>query len=118
MAITSTTQDQQPSIDGQSKDGCEPIEMFDHTKDGVFIQIAGAGLSQAEATLDGCVFMTGYDRALRVAERINVGGNRINGAPSHGLGDIPFGGNEDSDIGRKSIKANIEEFIRYKNIVL
>ncbi|WP_049903514.1 aldehyde dehydrogenase family protein [Halococcus agarilyticus] len=71
-----------------------------------------------DLALDGCVFTTEYDRALRVAERIDAGAVRINGAPSHGLGDIPFGGNEDSGIGREGIGTSIEGFTRYKSIVL
>ncbi|EMA48477.1 aldehyde dehydrogenase family protein [Halococcus salifodinae] len=71
-----------------------------------------------DLALDGCVFTTEYDRALRVAERIDAGAVRINGAPSHGLGDIPFGGNEKSGIGREGIGTSIEAFIRYKSIVL
>jgi glyceraldehyde-3-phosphate dehydrogenase [NAD(P)+] len=71
-----------------------------------------------DLALDGCVFTTEYDRALRVAERIDAGGVRINGAPSHGLGDIPFGGTKRSGIGREGIGTSIEGFIRYKSIVL
>ena len=71
-----------------------------------------------DLALDGCVFTTDYDRALRVAERIDAGGVRINGAPSHGLGDIPFGGTKRSGIGREGIGTSVEGFIRYKSIVL
>lgn len=42
-----------------------------------------------------------------------LGAVRINGASSHGLGVIPFSGNEDSGIG-----TSIEGFIRYKSIML
>ncbi|EMA50612.1 Aldehyde Dehydrogenase [Halococcus morrhuae DSM 1307] len=90
------------------------IPMTTFTDENHAIEIANS----TDLALDGCVFTTGYDRALRVAERIDAGGVRINGAPSHGLGDIPFGGNEDSGIGREGIETSIEEFVRYKNIVL
>nr|WP_206662606.1 aldehyde dehydrogenase family protein [Halorubrum sp. BOL3-1] len=59
-----------------------------------------------------------YDRALGVTERIDAGAVRINGAPSHGLGDIPFGGNGDSGIGREGIDTSIEAYLRIKSIVL
>ncbi|MFB6073233.1 MAG: aldehyde dehydrogenase [Halobacterium sp.] len=72
----------------------------------------------SDLALDACVFTTDYDRALRVAERIDAGGVRVNGAPSHGLGDIPFGGNGDSGIGREGLDATIHEFVREKSIVL
>jgi len=89
-----------------------PVTTFDDEDHA--IEIANG----TDLALDGCVFTTEYDRALRVAERIDAGAVRINGAPSHGLGDIPFGGNEDSGICREGIGTSIEGFIRYKSIVL
>jgi glyceraldehyde-3-phosphate dehydrogenase [NAD(P)+] len=68
--------------------------------------------------LDAAVFTADYDRAMRVADRLEAGGVRINGAPSHGLGDIPFGGVKDSGIGREGIGRTIETFIETKSIVL
>ncbi|WP_276259607.1 aldehyde dehydrogenase family protein [Haloglomus litoreum] len=68
--------------------------------------------------LDAAVFTADYDRAMRVAERLEAGGVRINGAPSHGLGDIPFGGVKDSGIGREGIGHTIEAFLTTKSIVL
>jgi len=68
--------------------------------------------------LDASVFTSDHDRAMRVAERIDAGGVRINGAPSHGLGDIPFGGNDASGINREGIHAAIEQMLRKKSIIL
>ena len=68
--------------------------------------------------LDAAVFTKDYDRALRVADRLEAGGVRINGAPSHGLGDIPFGGVKDSGIGREGIGYSIEAFTTTKSITL
>jgi glyceraldehyde-3-phosphate dehydrogenase [NAD(P)+] len=78
------------------------------------IELANAG----NLALDASVFTSSYDRALDVAERVDAGGVRINGAPSHGLGDLPFGGNKGSGIGREGLGKTIEEFLRYKTIVL
>jgi glyceraldehyde-3-phosphate dehydrogenase [NAD(P)+] len=78
------------------------------------LEIANGG----EYALDAAVFTTDHDRALRVAERVDAGAVRINGAPSHGLGDIPFGGNKASGIGREGIGTTIEAFSRKKSIVL
>jgi glyceraldehyde-3-phosphate dehydrogenase [NAD(P)+] len=39
-------------------------------------------------------------------------------AVDHGLGDVPFGGNKDSGIGREGIGYSIERFLRKKSIVL
>ena len=68
--------------------------------------------------LDAAVFTADYDRAMRVADRLEAGAVRINGAPSHGLGDIPFGGVKDSGIGREGIGYSIEAFTTTKSIVL
>ncbi|MFQ3476746.1 aldehyde dehydrogenase [Halonotius sp. F2-221B] len=68
--------------------------------------------------LDASVFTSDHDRAMRVAKRIDAGGVRINGAPSHGLGDIPFGGNDASGINREGIHAAIEQMLRKKSIIL
>jgi glyceraldehyde-3-phosphate dehydrogenase [NAD(P)+] len=68
--------------------------------------------------LDAAVFTADYDRAMRVAEAVEAGGVRINGAPSHGLGDIPFGGVKDSGIGREGLGVSIEAFTTTKTITL
>ncbi|PSQ15111.1 aldehyde dehydrogenase [Halobacteriales archaeon QS_8_69_26] len=68
--------------------------------------------------LDASVFTADYDRAMEVADRVRAGAVRINGAPSHGLGDIPFGGVKDSGIGREGIGYTIEAFTTTKSIVL
>ena len=68
--------------------------------------------------LDAAVFTSDYDRAMRLADRIEAGAVRINGAPSHGLGDIPFGGVKRSGIGREGINYTIDAFVREKTIVL
>ncbi len=78
------------------------------------VEIANA----SDLALDAAVFTSDYDRALEVAERVDAGGVRINGPPSHGLGDVPFGGNKDSGIGREGLDASIHELMRTKSIVL
>ncbi|THE63610.1 aldehyde dehydrogenase [Salinadaptatus halalkaliphilus] len=72
----------------------------------------------SELALDAAVFTNDYKRAMRVADRVDAGGVRINGPPSHGLGDIPFGGNKRSGIGREGLDATIHELMRKKSIVL
>lgn len=72
----------------------------------------------SDLALDAAVFTQDYERALRTADRIDAGAVRINGAPSHGLGDVPFGGNGDSGIGREGIGSTIETFTRTKSVVL
>lgn len=74
--------------------------------------------NESDLGLDACVFTRDYDRALSVADRLQAGSVRINGAPSHGLGDIPFGGIKDSGIGREGIDASIHAMMREKSVIL
>jgi glyceraldehyde-3-phosphate dehydrogenase [NAD(P)+] len=78
------------------------------------LDVANAG----DLGLDAAVFTSDHDRAMRVADALEVGGVRINGAPSHGLGDIPFGGVKDSGIGREGIGYSIETYTTTKSITL
>ncbi|WP_135830432.1 aldehyde dehydrogenase family protein [Halorussus halobius] len=78
------------------------------------VEIANRG----DLALDASVFTSDYDRAMELADELDAGAVRINGAPSHGLGDVPFGGNEASGIGRQGLHATIEEMTRKKSIVL
>jgi glyceraldehyde-3-phosphate dehydrogenase [NAD(P)+] len=78
------------------------------------LDIANAG----ELGLDAAVFTADHDRAMRLANAIEAGAVRINGAPSHGIGDIPFGGTGASGIGRQGIGYTIESFLQQKSIVL
>ncbi|SDK22621.1 aldehyde dehydrogenase family protein [Natronorubrum texcoconense] len=72
----------------------------------------------SDLALDAAVFTSDHNRAMDVANRVDAGAVRINGAPSHGLGDIPFGGNKDSGIGREGLDASIHAMLRKKSIVL
>lgn len=74
--------------------------------------------NDTDLALDAAVFTSDYDRALRVADRVQAGGVRINGRPSHGLGDIPFGGKKDSGIGREGFGMTIDAFTTTKSIIL
>ncbi|MFC4450120.1 aldehyde dehydrogenase family protein [Halorussus aquaticus] len=78
------------------------------------VEIANRG----DLALDASVFTSDYDRAMDLSDRLDAGAVRINGAPSHGLGDIPFGGNKASGIGRQGLHTTIEEMVRKKSIIL
>ncbi|MDS0260900.1 aldehyde dehydrogenase family protein [Haloarcula sp. S1CR25-12] len=90
---------------------CPVIPVEDETE---AIEVANSG----DLALDASVFTSDYDRAMTMADRIDAGAVRINGAPSHGLADIPYGGNEDSGIGREGLGVTIESFLTTKTIVL
>jgi len=74
--------------------------------------------NDSDLGLDASVFTADHDRALRVAEAIEAGTVRINGRPSHGIGDVPFGGVKDSGINREGIGVSLEPFVQRKSIVL
>ncbi|WP_132058280.1 aldehyde dehydrogenase family protein [Halorussus amylolyticus] len=74
--------------------------------------------NRGDLALDASVFTADYDRAMELADKLDAGAVRINGAPSHGLGDVPFGGNKASGIGRQGLHTTIEEMVRKKSIVL
>jgi glyceraldehyde-3-phosphate dehydrogenase [NAD(P)+] len=74
--------------------------------------------NQGDLALDASVFTKDYDRAMDLSDRLDAGAVRVNGAPSHGLGDIPFGGNKASGIGRQGLHTTIEEMVRKKSIIL
>jgi glyceraldehyde-3-phosphate dehydrogenase [NAD(P)+] len=68
--------------------------------------------------LDAAVFTSDHDRAMRVADAVDAGAVRINGAPSHGIGDVPFGGQKASGIGREGLGYSARAFTTTKSIVL
>jgi len=74
--------------------------------------------NDSDLALDASVFTKDYDRALRVADKVDAGAVRINGRPSHGIGDVPYGGNKDSGIGREALHGTIEAMVRTKSIIL
>ena len=78
------------------------------------IELANAG----DLALDAAVFTADHDRAMGVANAVEAGSVRLNGAPSHGLGDVPFGGNGASGINREGIHSTIEQMLRTKSIIL
>lgn len=69
-------------------------------------------------SLDAAVFTDSYDRALSLADELEAGTVRINGAPGQGFGDIPFGGHQNSGIGREGLHTSIYELLRTKSIIL
>ena len=42
--------------------------------------------------LDAAVYTSDYDQARAFADAVDAGTVRINGPPSHGIGDVPYGG--------------------------
>lgn len=75
-------------------------------------------INSGKYALEGCIFTRDYDTAHTVADEIDARAVLINGPPSHGMGDIPFGGNRDPGVGRERLNETIEGLVRKKSIIL
>lgn len=89
-----------------------PVAPFTNREEA--LEIANSG----SLSLDAAVYTETYDRALTTVDALDAGAVRINGTPSHGLGDIPFGGNQESGIGREGLHTTIQEMTRTKSVIL
>jgi len=67
--------------------------------------------------LDASVFTQDIDKAVYLARNIESGTVTINGAPSHGVGNFPFGGDKDSGMGREGLNYSIDEMTKLHTIV-
>lgn len=74
--------------------------------------------NDSEYGLQSSVFSSSISNALRVAHRLDVGGVVINGAGAFRPGNVPFGGNKQSGIGRESIVDTVLEMTDQKTIVI
>ncbi|HUQ69659.1 MAG TPA: aldehyde dehydrogenase family protein, partial [Planctomycetaceae bacterium] len=68
--------------------------------------------------LQASVFSENIHNALRVAHQLDVGGVVINGSGAFRPGNVPFGGNKQSGIGRESIVDTVLEMTAEKTIVI
>ncbi|MGQ9479400.1 MAG: aldehyde dehydrogenase family protein [Thermoproteota archaeon] len=66
--------------------------------------------------LDSAVFTNNFYRMWRIAKLLQVGTVSINDAPSHGVGNFPFGGVKDSGVGREGLGYSIDEMTAIKTI--
>jgi glyceraldehyde-3-phosphate dehydrogenase (NADP+) len=73
--------------------------------------------NNTEYGLDASVFTQDVNKAVKAASLIEAGAVTINGAPSHGLGNFPFGGEKDSGMGREGMNYTIEEMTKHHTIV-
>lgn len=67
--------------------------------------------------LDASVFTNDIDKAVSIARQLEDGSVTINGAPAHGVGVFPFGGDKDSGVGREGIGYSIDEMTKLHTIV-
>ncbi len=77
------------------------------------IEIANA----SEYGLDSSVFTQDVDEAMYAATHLESGTVQINAAPAHGLGNFPFGGDEESGMGREGIGYSVYDMTKVHSIV-
>lgn len=68
--------------------------------------------------LQASVFSRNIHEALRIAHQLDVGGVVINGSGAFRPGNVPFGGNKQSGIGRESIVDTVLEMTAEKTVVI
>ena len=77
------------------------------------IKIANA----SEFGLDSSVFTQDIDEAMYAANHLESGTVQINAAPAHGLGNFPFGGDEESGMGREGIGYSVYAMTKVHSVV-
>lgn len=73
--------------------------------------------NESEYALDSSIFTKSTDRALDAGKKLESGTVQINAAPSHGIGDFPFGGDEASGLGRQGIFVSAKEMTKTHTII-
>lgn len=68
--------------------------------------------------LQGCVFTTNINEAIRVADAMETGTVQVNGAPARGPDHFPFQGLRDSGIGSQGIINSLETMTKNKTTVI
>lgn len=71
----------------------------------------------SEYGLDSSVFTQDVDEAMYAANHLESGTVQINAAPAHGLGNFPFGGDEESGMGREGIGYSVQDMTKVHSIV-
>ncbi len=89
-----------------------PIMEFDNEEEALDIS------NRSEYGLDSCIFTENLNRALKISKEMEDGTVTINGAPAHGVGHFPFGGNKLSGIGREGLKYSIDELTKLHTIIV
>src|SRR3989339_17880 len=73
--------------------------------------------NMSEYGLDSSVFTQDIDEAMYAANHLESGTVQINAAPAHGLGNFPFGGDEESGMGREGIGYSVYDMTKVHSIV-
>ena len=68
--------------------------------------------------LQGGIMTADFNRAMRVAVRLQCGGVVINGTGMYRSATMPFGGYKKSGLGREGISRTLDEMSQLKTIIL
>jgi acyl-CoA reductase-like NAD-dependent aldehyde dehydrogenase len=68
--------------------------------------------------LQAGVYTRDLNKALRAAQRLNVGGVIINDVPTLRIDNMPYGGNKDSGVGREGPRFAVEEMTTLKAVII
>lgn len=74
--------------------------------------------NDSKYALHASIFTQDVNKAIDGGLRIEAGGVQVNGAPSRGPDNFPFGGDKESGIGREGIKYTIDEMTKVHSVVL
>ncbi|MBI5391782.1 NADP-dependent glyceraldehyde-3-phosphate dehydrogenase [Candidatus Woesearchaeota archaeon] len=74
--------------------------------------------NRSEYGLAACVFTKDIEKALKIADQLDVGTVQINGKSARGPDHFPFPCIKSSGLGTQGIKYSIEAMTRIKNVVL
>ena len=80
-----------------------------------------ASLAAADTSqfgLQAGVYTRDLNKAMRAAQRLNVGGVIINDVPSFRVDQMPYGGVKDSGVGREGPRYAVEEMTTLKMVVI
>jgi acyl-CoA reductase-like NAD-dependent aldehyde dehydrogenase len=67
--------------------------------------------------LDSAVFTNNFNKAYEIMRRLHTGNVSLNMAPSHGSAIFPFGGINDSGIGKEGVASSIREMTYEKTMI-
>jgi len=68
--------------------------------------------------LQAGVFTRDLGRAMRAAQRLNVGGVIINDTPAFRVDHMPYGGNKDSGVGREGPRFAMDDMLTLRMVVI
>lgn len=75
-------------------------------------------VNNSEFGLQAGIYTNNLSKAMKAAERLNVGGVIINDVPTFRIDNMPYGGNKSSGVGREGPRFAIEDMTTLKMVVI